>query len=76
MPGVGLLYAGSIVAGILVLVGTLFLGALLVLFGLAMVGHVRPVAVGRYFLFVVLLLLSWLGVRTVWAVRAARVRCG
>jgi hypothetical protein len=72
VPGVGLLYSGSIVAGILVLIGTLFLGGLLVLFGLALAGHARPAVVGRYFLFVFLLLLGWLIARTFWAVQAAR----
>jgi hypothetical protein len=74
VPGVGLLYAGSIVAGSLVLVFTLLVGGLLFLNGLGMAPTVRTLALLRYFACVGIVALAWLVARCSWAVRAARRR--
>lgn len=74
VPGVGLLYAGSIVAGSLVLVFTLLVGGLLFLNGLGMALTVRTLAPLRYVTCVGVISLTWLVVRCAWAVRVARRR--
>ncbi len=74
VPGVGLLYAGSILAGSLILVFTLIVGGLLFLYGLGIAPHVRLSALLGYFTCVGFVLLVWLVARSVWAVRAARRR--
>jgi len=74
VPGVGLLYADSILAGSLVLVFTLLVGGLLFLYGLGIAPNVRPIALLGYFTCVGFVLLAWLVARIVWAVRAAHRR--
>jgi zinc-ribbon domain len=72
VPGVGLLYAGSIVAGSLVLVFTLLVGGLLSLYGLGIAQNARPIALLSYFTCASFVLVIWLVARCVWAVRTAR----
>jgi len=74
VPGVGLLYAGSIVAGSLVLVFTLLVGGMLFLYGLGIAPNVPPISLLRYFSCVGFVLLVWLVARCGWVVRSARRR--